>query len=55
MKKMTLAVAVALGLLPGMGLAGPSCSGDTHQSTSACSEGQVFDETTRSCVTKPTS
>jgi hypothetical protein len=55
MKKMSLAVAVVLGLVPGMVLAGPSCSGDTHQSSSACSEGQIYDEATKACVTKPTS
>lgn len=55
MKKAALATVVALTLLPGVAAA--MCAGEKHQNTSAsaCGEGQVFDEATRACVTKPTS
>lgn len=55
MKTRTLAAAVALTLLPG--LAAAMCTGDKHKATtaSACGEGQVFDEATRACVSKPSS
>jgi hypothetical protein len=55
MKKAPLAAAIALTLLPSLSAA--MCTGDAHKitSASACGEGQVFDEATHACVTKPTS
>jgi hypothetical protein len=56
MTRTTLAAALALAMLPALpAMAGPSCSGDMQETTSACGEGQVFDDTTKACVTKPTS
>jgi hypothetical protein len=55
MTRTHIAAAIALALLPS--LADARCTGDVHSNTSAsaCGESQVYDETTKSCVTKPTS
>lgn len=55
MKTATIAATIALSLLPG--IAAAMCTGDKHQATqaSACGEGQVYDEATKACVTRPSS
>jgi hypothetical protein len=55
MKKAPLAAAFVLTLLPG--IAAAMCSGEKYDTTtaSACGEGQVYDATTRACVSKPSS
>jgi hypothetical protein len=50
--KTTLA-AIALTLAPAFALAGPGCEYGTTkmQSVSQCAVGQVFDQTTQTCIT----
>lgn len=52
MKLKTLLAAAALALAPGLAYAMGGCS-SVHQTASSCADGQVWDASSQSCITPP--